>query len=51
MSSGTDVFDRKTGGPTWKVEIDNIGVMKATLDKICEDERAAIVLAKGYGKK
>ena len=34
-----------------KLRIDNAGVMKATLDAICEDERAAILLAKSYNKK
>jgi hypothetical protein len=32
--------------PLGMLGIDNVGVMKGALDEICENERAAIVLAK-----
>ncbi len=45
ISGPTDVFDRMQGNLLEMLKID-ISVMKGELDEICENERAAIVLAK-----
>jgi len=37
---------RRQGNPLGMLRSDTIGVMKGALDEICENERAAIVLAK-----